>query len=125
MIAGIGVDIVEVAAIESSIRDYGENYLTRVFTSREIAYCKSVGTSGQRYAARVAAKEAAMKALSTGWDAGVQWLDFEVVNEASGQPILVITGTAGKLLAERRITNTWVSLAHVPEYAIAQVVFES
>lgn len=124
MIAGVGVDIVDVAGIESSIREYGNSYLERVFTAREIAYCSDAAISGQRYAARVAAKEAAMKALSTGWESGIEWLDFEVLNEPSGQPTLLISGAAGELLKQRGITKVSVSLAHVPEYAIAQVILE-
>ena len=64
-----------------------------------------------------------MKALSTGWD-GVDWRDFEIVNEVSGQPTLRLLGNAAKIATERGITTTWVSLSHVSDYAVAQVVFE-
>jgi holo-[acyl-carrier protein] synthase len=124
MIIGIGVDIVEVAAVATSIREYGDRYLDRMFTPGEIQYCGSVPISIQRYAARIAAKEAAMKALSTGWERGVEWLDFEVVNEPTGQPRLLVHGTAAQLIKDRGITKIWLSLAHVREYAVAHVVFE-
>jgi holo-[acyl-carrier protein] synthase len=124
MIFGIGIDIVEVAKIASSINDYGDTYLKRIFTLREIQYCSEAAISIQRYAARVAAKEAAMKALSTGWDGGVQPRDFEVSNEPSGQPILLAHGVAERLLHEHGISKSWISIAHIPEYAIAQVIFE-
>jgi holo-[acyl-carrier protein] synthase len=124
MISGVGVDIVQVAAIAESIEHYGKQYLERVFTQGEIAYCDSVPASMQRYAARVAAKEAAMKALATGWDSGVEWLDFEVINETSGEPKLHAHGRAAELLQKRGINRMWVSLSHRPDYAIAQVIFE-
>lgn len=124
MISGVGVDIVQVAAIAESIEHYGKEYLERVFTQGEIAYCDSVPSSMQRYAARVAAKEAAMKALATGWDSGVEWLDFEVINETSGEPKLHAHGRAAELLQKRGINRMWVSLSHRPDYAIAQVIFE-
>jgi holo-[acyl-carrier protein] synthase len=124
MISGIGVDIVDVAAIASSINEYGNRYLEKMFTPQEIQYCSAVPTSAQRYAARIAAKEAAMKALSTGWDGGVEWLDFEVVNEPSGQPTLLAHGIAAQLIKDRGISKIWVSISHIPEYAIAQVVLE-
>jgi holo-[acyl-carrier protein] synthase len=124
MIYGIGVDIVEVAKVASSIHDYGDTYLNRMFTPKEIQYCNETSNPIERYAARIAAKEAAMKALSTGWDAGVQWHDFEILNEESGQPILLVHGTAKRLLTELVISKYWVSLSHVPDYAIAQVIFE-
>src|SRR6266540_2385608 len=119
MISGIGVDIVDVAAIASSINEYGNRYLEKMFTSQEIQYCSAIPISAQRYAARIAAKEAAMKALSTGWDGGVEWLDFEVVNEPSGQPTLLAHGIAAQLIKDRGISNS-----HIPNYAIAQVVLE-
>jgi holo-[acyl-carrier protein] synthase len=124
MISGIGVDIVDVAAIADSIKNYGDRYLERVFTRREIEYCNAVPTSTQRYAARVAAKEAAMKALATGWESGVEWLDFEIANESSGEPRLRVNGVAAQLLKEKGIYKTWVTLSHGPEFAVAQVVFE-
>lgn len=124
MISGVGVDIVQVAAIAESIEHYGKEYLERVFTQGEIAYCDSVPSAMQRYAARVAAKEAAMKALATGWDSGVEWLDFEVINETSGEPKLHAHGRAAELLQKRGINRMWVSLSHRPDYAIAQVIFE-
>ena len=124
MISGVGVDIVQVAAIAESIEHYGKDYLERVFTQGEIAYCGSVSSSMQRYAARVAAKEAAMKALATGWDSGVEWVDFEVKNEKSGEPKLCAHGRAAELLQRRGINRMWVSLSHRPDYAIAQVIFE-
>jgi holo-[acyl-carrier protein] synthase len=124
VISGVGVDIVEVAAIAKSIEHYGKEYLERVFTQTEIAYCDPVPSSAQRYAARMAAKEAAMKALATGWDSGVEWLDFEVVNETSGEPKLRAHGRAAELLQQKGVRKMWVSLSHRPDYAIAQVVFE-
>src|SRR3954469_15818568 len=112
MISGIGIDIVEVATVEDSIRECGTSYLERVFTPQEIEYCGGVPISLQRYAARIAVKEAAMKALSTGWAEGVEWLDFEVVNESSGQPTLKVYGTAASLFKERGISKIWVSISH-------------
>lgn len=124
MISGVGIDIVQVASIAESIQHYGKEYLERVFTQTEIAYCDSVPSSMQRYAARVAAKEAAMKALATGWNSGVEWLEFEVINEKSGEPKLRAHGRAAELLQQKGISKMWVSLSHRPDYAIAQVIFE-
>lgn len=124
MICGIGVDIVDVAALAECINESGAEYVKRVFTPVEIEYCDQVADSMESYAARFAAKEAAMKALATGWDQGVDWHDFEIVNEPSGQPTMLVHGKAEELLKERSVTSIWVSLSHVPGYAIAQVVIE-
>ncbi len=125
MIVGIGVDIVAVAEVESSIETYGDRYLERVFTAGEIEYCRNAANAGQRYAAHVAAKEAAMKALGTGWDQGVEWLSFEVVNGPTGRPSLIMHGAAAELVTRNRISRSWISLAHGGGYAVAEVVYES
>jgi holo-[acyl-carrier protein] synthase len=124
MIVGIGVDIVDVARVEKSIKRYGNSYLERVYTPREIEYCSDGANKWQRYAARMAAKEAAMKALGTGWGSGVEWLNFEVQHEALGRPALALTGAAADIARERGISRVWISLAHISSYAIAEVVFE-
>lgn len=124
MIYGIGIDIVAVADIADSIQQYGDKFLKRVFTYDEIRYCDESTIKYQRYAARLAAKEAAMKALSTGWGDEVQPCDFEVSSEQSGQPILLVHGKAERLLQGLGIAKRWISLSHIPDYGIAQVIFE-
>jgi len=123
MICGIGIDIQDVRTFAECVAESGDAYLKRVFTPDEIAYCDATSNAMEAYAARFAAKEAAMKALSTGWD-GVDWHDFEIVNEVSGQPTLKLRGNAAKITAERGITIMWISLSHVSDYAVAQVVLE-
>ena len=124
MICGIGIDIVEIVTLAECIKESGDDYIKRVFTPVEIEYCDKVVNSMESYAARLAAKEAGMKALATGWDQGVDWHDFEIVTEPSGQPIMFVHGKAAELIKERAVSNIWVSLSHVPGYAIAQVLFE-
>lgn len=124
MICGIGIDIVEIVTLAECIKESGDDYIKRIFTPAEIEYCDQVTNSMESYAARLAAKEAGMKALATGWDQGVDWHDFEIVNEASGQPIMFVHGKAAELIKERAVSSIWVSLSHVPGYAIAQVIFE-
>jgi holo-[acyl-carrier protein] synthase len=122
MIRGIGIDIHGVQDFADLIAR-SEGYLKRVFTPAEIAYCDAAANAMETYAGKFAVKEAAMKALGTGWN-GVDWREFEVSNAPSGQPILRLTGKAATIAAELRITRSWVSVSHVPEYAVAQVVFE-
>jgi holo-[acyl-carrier protein] synthase len=124
MVAGIGVDIVDVAAFADCVRDSGDDYLKRIFTEKEMEYCDSVADSMESYAARLAAKESAMKALGTGWDQGLDWHDFEILDKASGEPIMTVSGKAAELLNARSISTVWVSLSHVANYAVAYVMFE-
>ena len=70
MIVGLGVDIAEVGRVKAAIERHGEIFLRRLYTAREIEYCERFKNKYERYAARFAAKEAAMKALGTGWAAG-------------------------------------------------------
>ena len=88
MIVGIGVDLCEVDRMEAAIARHGERFLARIYTDAERAYCESKPNRMERFAGRFAAKEAAMKAIGTGWRRGVGWRDFEVTRAASGQPVI-------------------------------------
>ncbi len=122
MIAGIGVDIIEVARIEQALTRRPERFLRRVFTPGEIEDCWPSQTQRyRRLAARYAAKEAALKALGTGLR-NLNWTEIEVVRDRLGKPSLRLTGRAAELAAELGVTALHLSLSHCKEYAIAQVV---
>lgn len=125
MIVGTGVDIVETPRIEQALERHGERFSRRLYTPAEIAYCEKFKQRGERYAARFAAKEAAFKALGTGWRNGVRWLDVEVTHQPSGKPELVLRGRAEELARELGVTRASVSLSHAERYVVAQVIFES
>ena len=78
MITGIGIDLVENARIRESLQRFGDRFLSRIYTEEERDYCKKCARPEIHFAARFAAKEAAFKALGTGWSAGVKWKDVEV-----------------------------------------------
>jgi holo-[acyl-carrier protein] synthase len=124
MIVGTGIDIAEVPRIQRSIERFGERFLQRIFTAREIRYCDSKANRVERYAARFAAKEAAMKALGTGWNHGVRWQDCEVVRAPGGRPTMTFHGKAGEFAAKLGVKNAALSLSHTAEQAIAQVILE-
>jgi holo-[acyl-carrier protein] synthase len=125
MIVGTGVDIAEVPRIGQSIARFGDRFLQRIFTAGEIRYCDSKANRVERYAARFAAKEAAMKALGTGWSHGVRWRDCEVVRLPGGRPTIKFHGKAGEIAAGLGVKNAALSLSHTTEQAIAQVILES
>ena len=100
MIVGLGIDVAEVKRIAAVIESQRERFLRRVFTLDEVAYCERFKNKYERYAGRFAAKEAAMKALGTGWSRGVRWVDVEVVRQRGGRPTLALKGEAAKI-AER------------------------
>jgi holo-[acyl-carrier protein] synthase len=125
MIVGIGVDIVEVERMRRAVERYGGRFVGKVFTAAEAAYCRRASHPEQRFATRFAAKEAALKALGTGWTQGVQFLDVEVCNNEFGAPSVKLTGKALEVSRKIGVERVHVSLTHHRDFAIAQVVFEA
>ena len=124
MIVGIGIDVAEVKRIAEVIESQGERFLKRVFTRDEVAYCEQFRNKYERFAGRFAAKEAAMKALGTGWSRGVRWVDVEVVRHRGRRPTLELKGEARKIADGLGVKNIALSITHTVEQAIAQVIFE-
>jgi holo-[acyl-carrier protein] synthase len=125
VILGTGVDLCEVARIRVAIERHRDRFVNRVFTPKEIAYSERKANRYERYAARFAAKEAGMKALGTGWRAGLGWRDLEVTNLASGRPTLAFHGKAGEIAARLGVRNVSLSLTHTAEQAMALVILET
>src|SRR5580658_3231926 len=125
MIVGTGIDIAEVPRIRRSIERFSDRFLRRIYTEGEIRYCDSKANRFERYAARFAAKEAAMKALGTGWNHGVRWRDCEVTRLPGGRPTMKFHGRAGEFAAKLGTKNVALSISHTQEQAIAQVILES
>src|SRR5271157_4888824 len=119
MIVGMGIDIAEVPRIQAVIEAQRERFLRRVYTLEEVAYCEQFKHKYERYAGRFAVKEAAMKALGTGWSRGVRWVDVEVVRQRGGRPTLVLKGQAKKIADELGVTSMAVSITHTAEQAFA------
>lgn len=124
MILGIGIDLAEVDRLEAAIARYGERFLNRVYTEAERRYCESKPNKFERFAGRFAAKEAAMKAIGTGWKRGVAWREFEVMRAVSGQPIIVFHGRAAEIAKGLGVKKALVTISHSEANAIAQVLLE-
>jgi holo-[acyl-carrier protein] synthase len=122
---GLGVDITEVDRIQGAIERQGERLLKRIYTPAEIAYCERFKNKFERYAARFAVKEAAMKALGTGWSRGVRWVDIEVVREKGGRPVLRLAGVAKQIAERMGVNNIAITITHTENQALAQVIFEN
>jgi len=121
-VIGLGTDIIECARIGEMILKHGELFLHRVFTQEEITYCSSRKTSNQHYAGRWAAKEAALKALGTGWAKGIQWTDIAVSHQLGGKPIITIEGVAAEIAKEQGIAEILLSISHCRHYAVAYCI---
>jgi holo-[acyl-carrier protein] synthase len=124
-VVGVGIDLVEVERIRRLLERHGERFKERTFTAAEAAYCDRCADPAIHYAARFAAKEAAAKALGTGFAEGVSWVDVEVGREDSGCPVLRLHGGAEVRALALGVARLHVSLTHTKEQAMAQVVLES
>jgi holo-[acyl-carrier protein] synthase len=125
MIVGTGIDIAEVPRIAEAIARYGDRFLRKIFTEGEIRYCSSKANRVERFAARFAAKEAAMKALGTGWNHGVRFRDVEVSRQPGKRPTITFHGKAAEFADKLGAKNIALSLSHTAEQAIAQVILEN
>jgi holo-[acyl-carrier protein] synthase len=127
MILGVGSDLIDIRRIEHAIERFGDRFLDRIFTDNERRRCDRRGpTRGASYARRFAAKEAAAKALGTGFRGGVFWRDLGVVNLPSGQPGMRLTGGALRrlevLTPSGMLARLDVSLTDEPPLAQAVVI---
>jgi holo-[acyl-carrier protein] synthase len=125
MILGLGIDITEVARIESSYVRFGDKFLKRILHPKEIEYCLSHKSPGPFLTARFAAKEAISKAFGTGIGAQLGWLDMEVARKESGEPYVVLHEKGRLLLESRKARAVLISLSHTQTYAAAVAVLES
>jgi holo-[acyl-carrier protein] synthase len=124
MILGVGIDLAEVERIRREVARHGEVFLEEFLTPEEIAFCRAKRRPFSSYAARFAAKEALGKALGTGVQGTMSWLDIEVRPDDRGAPTLLVAGSAADTAAARGVTRIHLSLTHEGAYAAAVVVLE-
>jgi holo-[acyl-carrier protein] synthase len=126
VIFGTGIDTIEVDRIRNAIETYGEQFLKRIYSEEEVAYCNWKPNSYEHFAARFAAKEAFSKALGTGWRRGFIWREVSVRNLRTGQPFIHLYPTMQER-AERLIGREFrihVSLTHTKQMAEAIAMIE-
>jgi len=124
MIVGTGIDIIEVPRVAAAIERFGDRFLRRIYTPGEIKYCQSKRNAVERFAARFAAKEAALKAIGTGLRKGVAWIQVEVRREPSGRPTLNFSGAAAAHANALGMKRVSLSISHTAQLAIAKVILE-
>ncbi len=123
-ILGIGIDLVEMVEFKAILKRRGTGFLSRAFTAGEIRYCRARKDPAQHFAARLAAKEAAFKALGTGWGKGVDWREVEVVSVWGERPQLELRGEFARRARKAGVDRAHVSLTHSGAYASAVVLLE-
>ena len=124
MIYGIGTDIVRIKRIDDNLERYGERFASRILTENELEGFQVSTSKSHFLAKRFAAKEAAAKALGTGFRDGLNLRDISVVNDDLGKPGLEFSSRAQQQLKSRGIGNCHLSLSDEQDYAVAFVTFE-
>ena len=124
MIIGTGIDIVNIERIESMMARWGDLFLGRVFTEREIVWCQQRARPSECFAIRFAAKEAFLKAIGRGLRNGIQWTDIEVENDPLGKPLFSFHRKAKEVLETQRVKKALLTLSHERFYAVAHVLLE-
>jgi holo-[acyl-carrier protein] synthase len=122
MIVGVGVDLTPISRMAEVIGRHDGRFEARVFTDAERRDCMQSAEPAQHYAARFAAKEAAVKACPV--LRGQRWHDVEVVREPDGRPRLVVHGEAAVAATRAGVARFFVSLTHAGDSAVAMVVAE-
>lgn len=129
MIVGIGTDLTSLPRIRSSVNRFGDKFLARILTERELAAMPGAGSSAFAHipyiAGRFAAKEAAVKALGTGFSQGIGFMDLEILPEESGKPRLILHGAALARAGEIGAVHLHLSITHEREMAAAFVILEA
>lgn len=124
MIVGVGTDIVSIARISAIEARYGERLAQRILSHAEFSEYRKAGDTAAYLAKRFAAKEAASKALGTGFGAGVKKQDISVGHDQLGRPLLHFSGAADSLCQQKGVVHCWLTLSDEKEYAVAFVVLE-
>ncbi len=127
MILGIGADIVNIERVEKLLQRFGAKFEQRLFTAGEIAYANARGKAGAHVKAstlakRIAAKEAFVKAIGSGFTGGITWKDIEVVSDSAGKPAIITSGTAQsklRTIAPRGILPR-IDVSLADDYPVAQ-----
>lgn len=123
MVLGCGVDIVRVSELRAAVQRWGDKFLRRVYTPHELATGKGRSRQYEFFAARFAAKEAVIKAFGA-WRGriGLPFQSIEIVADASGRPLVRLTGAALQLKRRSRASDVMLSLSHTDDYAVASAI---
>ena len=123
-IFGIGVDMVNIDRIKKIHHKYGKQFVRRILNSSELELFHQTNDQDRFLANRFAGKEAATKALGTGFSQGITWKDFGVGNKSSGQPELILSNKVEKLFITKGITSSHISLTDELPWSMAFVILE-
>lgn len=119
---GHGFDLVDTQRVQRMLDEHGERFLQRCFTPGEQIYAQDRKRRVEHLAARLAVKEAVVKALGTGFTRGITWTDIETERADTGQPQVVLYGEARAIAEQMGICRWLVSISHIGSLAGASVI---
>ncbi|MBZ0112809.1 MAG: holo-ACP synthase [Thermoanaerobaculia bacterium] len=124
MIVGMGIDLVDLTRIREILDRHSDRFTDRICRPGEVKACHGAARV-QHVGGLFAAKEAVMKALGTGWDAGVSFRQIEIRRDSNGAPSVVLHDRAAEIAAELGVARIHLSITHEREQAAAVAVFET
>ena len=125
MVVGSGIDIVEVDRVAGLKAKWADKFLKRMFTEKELAYANTKRCAAEHLAARIAIKEALVKAMSNNGKKYLgSWKDIEVSNDKSGRPYVNLYGNFARVRRRRKLKEIVISTSHIDKYAVASVILE-
>lgn len=131
MIVGLGTDIVDIRRVASVLERTGQGFIKRILHQDELSEDFPLSSDGfspqltRFVASRFAAKEAAAKALGTGFTQGVSFLDIRIISSPNGRPAVHFFERTALIAQDLQVTHTHISISHEKEYAVATVILES
>ena len=124
MIFGIGTDIVQVQRMSENLEKHGERFAQRILSESELIEFSDSNNQSAFLAKRFAAKEAAVKALGTGFRNGISMKHISIGHDDLGKPVLLFSDVAKEILEEKQVLTSHLSIADEKDFAVAYVVFE-
>lgn len=124
MVIGVGIDIVQNDRIERIINKWGDKFLKKFFSEKELAFITRTRNRNQRYAGNYAVKEAFAKAVGTGFRKGLRIRDIMVMRDSRGKPYVVLNGSARGYVEQIGANRIHTSISHEKDYSVAVVIVE-
>jgi len=121
-IAGIGIDAVEIERFKHALDAWGENFLKRIFTQKELEYAGTKKGYAMHMAGKFAAKEAVKKAIPDVAEIGLNWADIEILNGEDGKPYALLHGKAEHLAKKFNLSQVFVSISHTDKLAVSNAI---
>ena len=121
-VAGIGVDTVDLIRFKKAVKEWGDRFVEKIFTQKEITYAETKGDRSMHMAGKFAAKEAVKKALPDGAEIGLAWTEIEILNGGDGKPYVFLNGHAVALMERANLERILVSISHTKTVAVSNAI---